>query len=157
MKENSMQLKDLIPVIEEVLSSGGEFLIHPQGVSMLPYLREGRDTVLLRAVTEAPKRGDILLYRRGDGTLVLHRVVKVEADGTLSMRGDNQFLIERGIKKEQVIATVKRFFRQEKECSTDGICARIYRAWRTLNYPLRRIWRALARRTKRVFGRKSNG
>ena len=156
MEENFMKLTDLVPVIEEMVSSGGEFLLHPQGVSMLPYLREGRDSVMLCALQRAPKRGDILLYRRPSGTLVLHRVVRVEKDGTLSMRGDNQYFIERGVKKEQVIATVKRFFRDGKEIRTDALPSRMYRARRTLSYPVRRVWRALVRRTKRCFRRKND-
>ena len=151
MQENSVKLQDLIPVIEEILSTGGEFRIHPQGVSMLPYLKEGRDSVMLSPLDRAPKRGDILLYRRTDGTLVLHRVVRVEEDGNLSMRGDNQYFIERGIRQEQVIATVKRFYRGERECSTDAIVSRLYRARRTLSYPFRRVLRALLRRVKRLM------
>lgn len=153
MKENRIPLKELLPVIQEVLASGGEFLLHPQGVSMLPYLCEGRDSVMLCAVTGTPRRGDILLYRRLDGTLVLHRVVKVERDGTLSMRGDNQYFVERGIREAQVIATVSRVVRNGKEHATDGLSAHLYRTRRALSYPFRRVGRAAARRFKRLFQR----
>ena len=40
-------LTDAIEVIEEVLSSGGEFRMFPKGTSMLPLLVQGRDSVVL--------------------------------------------------------------------------------------------------------------
>ena len=151
MEENRMQLKDLLPVVKETLASGGEFLIHPQGVSMLPYLREGHDSVMLSPFSGKAHRGDILLYERRDGTLVLHRVVRIEKDGTLSMRGDNQYFTERGIAPTQVIAVVKRFYRKDKEMRVDALPSRIYRTRRTLSYPFRRYGRAISRRLKLVF------
>ena len=135
------------------MSSGNEFLIHPQGISMLPYLKEGRDAVMLHPFDGAPKRGDLLLYERACGTLVLHRVVKVERDGTISFRGDNQYFIERGIRADQVIACVKHFYRDGKEVRVDGFASRVYRARRTLFYPWRRVSRALWRRGARLFKR----
>ena len=153
MEGNKVQLRDLLPVVKEVLSSGGEFLIHPEGTSMLPYIKEGRDAVMLSPFDGAPRRGDLLLYERTCGTLVLHRVVKVERDGTISFRGDNQYFIERGIRQEQVIAVVKRFYRGDKEVRADGLASRLYCARRTLFYPARRITRALWRRAKRLLGR----
>ena len=146
MEENRMHLKDLLPVVKETLASGGEFLIYPQGVSMLPYLREGQDRVVLSPFSGVARKGDILLYERRDGTLVLHRVVRVEKDGTLSMRGDNQYFIERGIVPTQVIAIVKRFYRGEKEVCVNSLPSRLYRARRALFYPFRRYSRAIARR-----------
>ena len=156
MEENSVLLKDLLPVMKEVLSQGGEFRVHPQGVSMLPYLREGRDTVILSAFSAPPRRGDLLLYTRPSGTLVLHRVVKVDKDGSLWMRGDNQYFTEKGIKPEQVLATVKRVLRNGKEVGVNALPSRLYRARRTATYPARRVWRAVARRAKNLFGRGRN-
>ena len=156
-QEHVLPLEQLIPLIREVLSRGGEFELHPQGNSMRPTIREGRDTVMLTAITRSPKRGDLLLYRRAGGTFVLHRVVRKEKDGTLSMRGDNQYFTERGIRENQLIATVKRYFRDGKEIRTDSCCARLYRARRTFTYPFRRVAHALARRLKRLLRGEKNG
>ena len=153
MEGNTIKLHDLLPIVKEVLASGNEFRIHPEGVRMLPYLKEGRDAVMLHPFDGRPRRGDLLLYERTCGTLVLHRVVKVEKNGTISFRGDNQYFIERGIRPEQVIATVKRFYRNGKEIYTDALASRLYCARRTLFYPWRRISRALWRRAKRLFGK----
>ena len=156
-KPETMELSLLLPVIEEVLSRGGEFELHPRGESMLPAIREGRDTVMLSRAVPPYARGDLLLYRRKNGVLVLHRVVKVERDGTLTMRGDNQLTCERGIPSEQVIATVKRYFRNGHEVRTDSMRARFYRFRRTVGYPFRRIAHAIGWRLKRIFQGERNG
>lgn len=152
-----MELATLLPLIEEVLARGGEFELHPRGQSMLPAIREGRDTVMLAQATPPYGRGDLLLYRRTSGAFVLHRVVRVERDGTLSMRGDNQFAVERGIREEQVIAAVKRYYRAGREIRTDSLRSRFYRLRRTLSYPFRRVAHAIWRRIKRLFQGERNG
>ena len=154
---STLPLDELLPLIREVLANGGEFELHPKGSSMLPTIREGRDTVMLTAITATPKKGELVLYRRDTGALVLHRVVRQERDGTLSMRGDNQYFIERGIREDQLIATVKRYFRDGKEIRTDAPRARFYLARRQFTYPFRRIARAIGRRLYKLFGGKAHG
>jgi len=44
---NAFSLYDMEPIIREVLDSGGEFELAPRGTSMLPLIKEGRDTVTL--------------------------------------------------------------------------------------------------------------
>ena len=82
-------LHALLPVLTEVIESGGEFLIYPRGDSMMPLIRPAKDGVYLVAPTRL-KRNDVCLYRRENGQFVLHRLIKKRADGTLLMRGDNQ-------------------------------------------------------------------
>lgn len=139
MAKNCIPLTELLPVICEVLATGGEFILQPRGKSMLPYFREGRDTIVLSPVTEAPKRDDILLYVRKSGVPVLHRVVLAEDNGTLTMRGDNQYFLEPGIEREQVLAIVKRYQRHGRERRTDALSSRLYCTRRRLTYPLRRF------------------
>ena len=158
MEQKHIPLSELLPLIEEVLKRNGEFELHPRGQSMLPTIKEGRDTVLLSRATPPYQRGDLLLYRRKNGIFVLHRVVKAEKDGTLSFRGDNQYFIERDIAPSQVIAAVKRYYRAGKEIRTDAMSTKIYCAARTVGYPFRRIARALLRRLRRLFqGGDTNG
>ena len=156
MQEKIISLVELLPVIGEVLAMGGEFSLKPRGKSMLPYLREERDTIILSPLTAPPRRGDILLYVRDVGVPVLHRVVRVERDGTLSMRGDNQYFIEHGIREDQVVAIMKRFYRKGREKRTDSFYSSFYRLRRTLTYPFRRAYYAFLRRAKRLLkGEKS--
>ena len=75
------------------------------GSSMNPFLVNGRDTVHLARLTRPVRRGDILLYRRGNGDYVLHRVWKAGPD-SCTMVGDNQQELEPGIGYDQIAAIV---------------------------------------------------
>lgn len=133
---NSFKIEDVIPILSEVIESGGEFELYPRGTSMLPLIREGRDSVILVSPDD-PKIGDIVLYRRKCGQYVLHRIVGRESE-FFTMCGDNQTKAERGIAREQIIAKVKLLRR-------DGItfdCASAkYRKWvkKWLNMTYRRV------------------
>lgn len=81
-------IKDLYPVIDEVLASGGQFTFIPGGVSMRPTLNGTDDEVTVAAANIIGKY-DIVLFRRADGQYVLHRVVGVRGD-TFTVVGDNQ-------------------------------------------------------------------
>ena len=84
------------------------------GSSMTPFLISGRDTVYLSRLERPARQGDILLYRRDNGEYVLHRVRRVEKDGTLTMVGDAQTELEPGIRADQIIAIVTFVVRKEK-------------------------------------------
>ena len=66
--------------IEEALESQGFYMSTTVGVSMFPLLRNRRDTILIRPVTEPLKKYDVPLYKRGNN-YVLHRIVKITRDG----------------------------------------------------------------------------
>lgn len=117
--DESIRLSDYDGLIREVLSSGGEFRLYPRGVSMLPLLRQGRDSVSLRQVDSPIQKGDILFYQRPDGSFVLHRVQAVTPDG-LTLMGDNQTVPERGVSPDWVIGRVTRIFRDDKEVLCDS-------------------------------------
>lgn len=83
------------------------------GSSMVPFLVHGRDTVYLSKVTQPPKKGDMIFYRRTCGQYVLHRICK-EKDGRYDLVGDAQDQIETGIAPEQILAVVKTVRRKGK-------------------------------------------
>jgi signal peptidase len=56
------------------------------GTSMWPALRPG-DEALFEPIAQAPRVGDVLLFRAGD-RLIAHRLLAVAADGMLRLRGD---------------------------------------------------------------------
>ena len=126
------ELKDIAPVIEEILLSGGEFRFFPRGRSMLPLIRQGVDSVLLVPMDDAVNRFDILLYKRDNGMYVMHRIYKISDDGTYVMCGDNQTVYENGIRKEQLIGKVRAVYRKNKELRMDSVSQRFYMLlWRT--------------------------
>lgn len=118
-------LDEYIPLIREVIDSGGEFRLYPRGTSMLPLLRQGIDSVVLVA-PRTLKRGDVLLYRRANGQYVLHRLVRVRRDGSLWFSGDNHMTVEKGIVREQIIASVTAVFRGEKRKDRTTFGIRFY-------------------------------
>ena len=152
MQNKQFEMSELYGVILEVIESGGEFRLFPRGTSMRPLLREGRDSVLLKKA-DTVKKYDICLYRRSDGSFVLHRVMKVASDGTLVFCGDNQTALERGVPREAVIARVGALYREEKRVSLSSLFYRLYVFLHSI-MPLRRVAFLLRRIKARLFGRK---
>ena len=83
------------------------------GNSMAPFLRHGRDTVYLSKVTQPPKKGDMILYRRDSGGYALHRIYR-ERNGMYDLVGDGQCGIEHGIRNDQILAAVQTVRRKGK-------------------------------------------
>lgn len=124
-----IRISDYDSLIREVLSTGGEFRLYPHGTSMLPLLRQGRDSVSLRQVDSPIRKNDILFYQRPDGAYVLHRVRTVTPK-ELTMWGDNQTAPERGVCPDWIIGRVTRIFRDDQEVICDGFRYRWYlRLW----------------------------
>lgn len=98
-------MADFYPVIEESIKDGGQFVLYPRGTSMNPTIYEGKDCVVLVEI-DVPEQYDIVLYRRLSGQYVLHRIMKIK-NGYYTMCGDNQYILEKGIKREQILAVVK--------------------------------------------------
>ena len=121
-----MPMSESESLIREVVESGGEFRLYPKGTSMLPLIHQGKDSVILTRIKENIKVGDVPLYKRGDGQYVLHRIVRKEKDGTYTMCGDNQTALEKGIKKEQMIAVVSAICHGEKRVDTNKFSYKCY-------------------------------
>ena len=83
------------------------------GNSMAPFLVHKRDTVYLSRLVRPVKIGDVLLYQRDNGSYILHRVYKIE-NGTYTMIGDGQFVLEKGIRADQMIAVMTSALRKGK-------------------------------------------
>ena len=64
---------------ETLIAAAGSVVIEPIGISMLPFLKEGRDSVRLVRPSVDPQKYDIVLYRvRGE--YVLHRIIGFDGD-----------------------------------------------------------------------------
>ena len=140
IKKEEIPLSELLPVILATFEMGGEFRLYPKGVSMRPTLVEGRDSIMLSAPIEQIHVGDILLYRRESGAFVLHRVVKIAKNGTLTFRGDNQYENEPGVPPSAVIARVDRYFHGEREIRCRAFSTRFHLFWRNFFYPVRFLY-----------------
>ena len=110
-KQQFVAMDAMMPLIRERLSAGQSVKLSPRGISMLPMLREGVDSVTLSLPPKRLRKYVIPLYRRADGQYILHRVVAVK-DGYVCM-GDNQFVKEYGVSHESVIAVVTALHTRE--------------------------------------------
>ncbi|MBQ7850792.1 MAG: S24/S26 family peptidase [Clostridia bacterium] len=148
MKQISLPLKDMYPLIAETLNSGGEVYITVRGNSMAPFLRDGRDQAVFAPLAgRRLRRGDIVFYQRASGQFVMHRIYAVAADGMMTMLGDAQWMLEPGIRPEQLRALVPRVVRKGREVSCEkGLLHRLM----TL-YLLRIRFPRLARLCKRIL------
>lgn len=152
---------------ESILRSGQSVQLQPRGWSMYPMFIPGRDWAILTPVRECVsgdtkteislpsvrslRRGDVALFRRRSGILVMHRICRVRQDDFWFV-GDNQTDIERGIAPEQIIGVLSGFVRKGKEHKTDEFCYRVLsRIWLDLR-PFRPLFHAV-RSVSRLHGK----
>ena len=152
---NNITLHDLIPTIKEVVDAGGEATFVPNGRSMKPMLYGGRDKIILKKPNFPLNKYDVPLYVRADGTVVLHRIVKVldgENGRQYFMRGDNTWPLEKDIKEENIVAVLSRFCRKGKWYNADDKRHIAYAKMHCFLFPLRffvfRCFDFLARQLK---------
>lgn len=132
-------LAELMPVLREFLDVGKNVKISPQGISMLPMIRQGIDKVVLSPISGELRKYDLPLYQRDDGHFVLHRIVKTGE--TYTCIGDNQFELEHGLRHDQMIAVVTAFYRGDKLHSVNELGYQIYCRFWHYSRPIRHFWR----------------
>lgn len=147
--EKSCSLDDLMPLILEQLASGHSVRFSPRGTSMLPMLRQGLDTVTLSPLPETLCKYDLPLYHRNNGQYVLHRIVDTGA--TYTCIGDNQFITEPGLCREQMIGLVTAFTRDGREHSVTDISYRLYCRFWHYSRPLRHFWLRIKSFLRRIL------
>lgn len=144
MQTVTVPMEELIKVIRLQLETAGQANLTVTGCSMLPMLRQYRDSVILTPVREQLKPGDIALYRREDGRYVLHRVIAVMPEG-YCFCGDNQAEKE-FVPDSQLIALVVAYSRDGKKHTLESLRYRFYRwCWVRLFF-MRKYYIALRRR-----------
>lgn len=150
LRNQGHSFREMLPLIQEQIALGGNVRITPKGTSMLPMLRQGVDSVVLSPVPDQLQKYDIPFYRRSDGQFVLHRIVAVGE--TYTCIGDNQFVQETGVRKEQMIAVVTVFNRGDREIPVTNLGYRCYCRFWHYSRPIRRLWRWVLRRMRRTRG-----
>lgn len=120
-----ISMEEMAPLIQEILAESGEVSFVSAGTSMLPTIRDRKDTVTLVKPQGKLKKGDIPFYRRDNGQYILHRVVYVNGD-TYVMCGDNQWENEYNIRHDQIIGVLHSFDRDGKTHKVTDLDYRIY-------------------------------
>ncbi len=127
----SFKLEEIFPLMEEKLKLGGKVTFKPHGVSMLPLIRQGRDSVVIEKFNGNAKVGDVIFFRRPNGQFVLHRIIGRDKDGYV-LCGDNQWQKERGVREEWIIGIMTGVLRDGIAAELD--CERYRKYIRRLKY-----------------------
>ena len=144
-------MEELACLMEDVFRQGGTFRFIPAGTSMLPMLREKKDTVMLQSPgRKTPRKYDVVLYKRTNGQFVLHRIIKIK-NGCYTMCGDNQYRTEPGIEREQILGVLTSFMRNGKQVSSGSFLYRCYSVIWTKTRFIRRMITGVFRRVRRLF------
>ena len=123
-KQMNTRLEFLMPIIKKQLDAGKPVKFKPYGTSMLPMLRQGIDSIVLSPLPEKLNKYDLPLYQRSNGKYVLHRIIDV--GDTYTCIGDNQYVEEKGLTHDQMIAVVTEFYRGDKCYSCDQLSYKMY-------------------------------
>ncbi len=131
--------------IERCLKEVGYVLAPISGTSMLPLLKQGKSLVWLTTIGEKRlEKGDVVLYKKNDGTLVLHRIIGKEKD-TYLLLGDHRYNNPEYVKGQEIIAVAEKFWVNGKFIKRTALWYRIYLKIWTGNLKLRRILLAVLR------------
>ena len=128
----------LFEEVATVLQEGREAVILPTGKSMLPFIREDVDRVVLRK-KDSYAVGDIVLAHFG-GRYVLHRIVALDGDAVTLMGDGNLKGQEKG-STDGIVGAVTAIVRPDGRRRVPGKG----RLWRALK-PVRRYLLAIYRR-----------
>ena len=99
-----VETAEYMDMLRELVAQGHQVSVRVAGSSMSPFLAPGRDTVFFSAPASEIKRGDIVFYTRPGGQYVMHRVCRVNSDGSLDISGDGQCVMECAVPLSAVFA-----------------------------------------------------
>ncbi len=127
--------------VEELLKTRDEVMTRTRGISMRPLLRQGRDIVVIKKPQFPLKVGDAPIYKvKNKKELVLHRILKVNDDGSYIIRGDNLFFKEH-VFENQIVGVMRAFYREGKYCECEkSLKYKVYVFLNRIIYPLRCLW-----------------
>lgn len=140
---NDVFIGEVARMLNEEGRSSVTFVV--RGVSMHPFLANGRDKVVLVPPMK-PQVGQVVLAEVSPGVFALHRIIRIEGNN-VTMRGDGNLLWRtETFTSDKIIGTAKAFIRKGRYVPTDGKLWKRYSAvWHALR-PVRRIIVAFYRR-----------
>lgn len=125
--------------IEKILQEGNAIKIKPLGYSMYPVIVPKKDEVIIEPVKDFSllKKADVVLYRRDESILVLHRIYKITSQG-IYLVGDNQDEIEGPLRFEQVKGKLVCIIKNQREISVNNFLYKFISHFWLLMCPFRK-------------------
>ncbi len=147
MTEIRISNAEFFSLVEQSIGQGQSVTITVKGVSMHPFIRSGRDKVVLTPFSPSElKVGRIVLFKY-KGTYIMHRIVSFDG-GIFTIQGDgNNIRTTETARAADIVALVSRIIKPSGrivDC-TSPHHLRQFRLWSALN-PIRRYIMALDRR-----------
>lgn len=137
---NEALVREIVSLVEE----GREVNFTPKGMSMLPFIRGDRDSVLLGRPLDL-RVGDIVLARHSGGSCVLHRIAGMDGDKVVLM-GDGNIAGREYCSRSDVMAKVVGILRNGKRVDCTSSSHRFLSwIWKVM-LPVRRYLLAIYRR-----------
>lgn len=102
-----------LPVLRELLYEGRSVRLNVRGQSMLPFLFDTRDSVIIEPVTGELKKGDIVIFQRKNGAYIMHRIYRADnKKRQYYLVGDAQKQIEGPIGADQIFGVITKVCRK---------------------------------------------
>ena len=102
--------------VQRMLDEGKRVTIPVKGSSMLPFIRGGKDLVVLEKAGEVLRADDIVLFHVGPregGRYVMHRILSIDGDA-VDIQGDGVPKTHEHVRRNQVIAKAVEILRDGK-------------------------------------------
>lgn len=135
--------------VESEIAEGRSVRFRMKGISMHPFLRNGRDDVVLYPCRpDELKPMDVVLFRY-QGKHLLHRILRKEGERLL-IQGDGSFVAKEECLLDDVVGIVRESYRPSgKRVSVDSRCWKLLsRLWRMLGCfrnPILRIYNRIVK------------
>ena len=137
MKTIQMPNEILLGSAAAFLGEGREVILRAKGNSMLPFIRNERDSVVLRK-DDSLEVGDIVLVQMPD-RFVMHRIIERDGD-RFRMMGDGNVRGTESFRREDVLGKVIWIIKEDGRRVAPGRA----RVWKAL-LPVRRLLLAVYR------------
>ena len=128
--------QEYMKVVRSILEEGKEVPLVVTGNSMMPFLIDRRDQVLIKRIERPLKKGDIAFFQRENGQYIMHRIHFMRKDDRTGENqfyfiGDGQKNIEGPIKETQIFGVITGVLRKGKYLDEHTFTWRLFKnIWR---------------------------
>ena len=134
--------QEYMKVVRSILEEGKEVPLVVTGNSMMPFLIDRRDQVLIKRIERPLKKGDIAFFQRENGQYIMHRIHFMRKDDRTGENqfyfiGDGQKNIEGPIKETQIFGVITGVLRKWKDLDEHTFTWRFFENIRRYVIPFR--------------------